>query len=91
MVIQEHQNPETGQSAGLDPTRRQLLRLISAEAKLDPMTGQWFVYVKWDDRDKLKRNYCFTVRCKEGAVEHISFFHALLLFNLSMFNYRHIM
>ncbi len=79
LVIQEHQNPETGQSAGLDPTRRQLLRLISAEAKLDPMTGQWFVYVKWDDRDKLKRNYCFTVRCKEGAVEHISFFHGNLI------------
>ncbi|HEV7642857.1 MAG TPA: baseplate J/gp47 family protein [Pyrinomonadaceae bacterium] len=90
LLIQEHLNPETGLRAGRDPAKRQLLQLKSgregAEALQDPITGEWFVRVRWEKADKLRHDYCFTVDCpadgKEtanGKVENISLFHGNLV------------
>lgn len=92
LLIQEHKNPLTGEIRGRDPTRRELLRLISkptealkdpVKALQDPVTSEWFVRVHWEEKDKLQRNYCFTVNCPTGntttPVENISLFHGNLV------------
>ncbi len=85
LLIQEHLNPLTGEIGGRDPTRRQLLKLISkkTEKKQDPVTGEWFVRVHWEEKDKLQRNYCFIVNCLSGdttiPVINISLFHGNLV------------
>lgn len=92
LLIQEHKNPLTGQMRGRDPTRRQLLQLISkptetlkepVKALQDPVTSEWFVRVHWEEKDKLQRNYCFTIDCPTGntttPVENISLFHGNLV------------
>lgn len=94
LLIQERLNPATGEERGRDPAKRQLLKLLSGDngAKADfdpltetvpgdPLTAQWFVRVRWEERDKLKRNYCFTVDCPapKGKVEDISLFHGNLV------------
>ncbi|NJR25890.1 MAG: hypothetical protein HC786_29120, partial [Richelia sp. CSU_2_1] len=85
LLIQEHLNPLTGETRGRDPTRRQLLKLISekTEKKQDPVTGEWFVRVHWEEKDKLQRNYCFTVNCPTSgtpiSVENVSLFHGNLV------------
>ena len=85
LLIQEHLNPLTGEIPGRDPTRRQLLKLILEETKVlqDPVTGEWFVRVHWEDKDKLQRNYCFTVNCPTDGtttkVENVSLFHGNLV------------
>ena len=93
LVIEEHLNPETGLSAGRDPSKRQLLRLLAgtdpataALALKDPVTGEWFVRVRWEKEDALRRDYCFRVSCPAGqpgmatgAVNNISLFHGNLV------------
>jgi len=90
LLIQEHLNPETGLRAGRNPSKRQLLHLISgdegAEALSDPITGEWFVRVRWEKKDALQRDYCFTVDCPAdtpgtavGTVKNISLFHGNLI------------
>ncbi|MCJ8280432.1 MAG: hypothetical protein MJK14_11145, partial [Rivularia sp. ALOHA_DT_140] len=85
LLVQEHLNPLTGEVGGRDPTRRQLVKLILEETKAlqDPVTGEWFVRVSWEENDKLQRNYCFTVDCSTdgttGKVENISLFHGNLV------------
>lgn len=83
LLIQERLNPVTGIEAGRDPTKRQLLRLLSGEegAKTmqDPLTGEWFVRIWWEEKDKLKNNYCFTVNCPDGKAEDVSLFHGNLV------------
>jgi hypothetical protein len=87
LLIKEHKNPQTGETRGLDPNKRQLLRLISGaddktkepQAKQDPLTGEWFVNVHWEEKDKLKNNYCFTVDCPDGKVEDVALFHGNLV------------
>lgn len=91
LLIQEWLNPVTGKESGRDPTKRQLLRLLpeeGAEADFDPVTAtmpgdsstaQWFIRVRWEEKDKLKRNYCFTVDCDDGKVEEVSLFHGNLV------------
>lgn len=85
LVIQEHLNPRTGEERGWDPGRRQLLKLLpgdqGAEARLDPVTKEWFVRVSWEDKDALRSNYCFTVdKCPDKAdpVTDVSLFHGNL-------------
>ncbi len=92
-VIEEHLNPETGLLAGRDPSKRQLLKLISGEdtnqsalAMEDPITGEWFVRIHWEKADALHRDYCFKVHCPSGnsgtgigAVNNISLFHGNLI------------
>lgn len=88
LVIQEHLNPQTGLRPGRDPAKRQLLKLIPerVEALEDTITGQWFVRVRWDKKDALKHDYCFTVDCPTsgagtaiGKVENVSLFHGNLI------------
>ena len=87
LLIQEHFNPLTGETLGRDPTRRQLLKLISeeTEALQDPVkeNEEWFVRVSWEEKDKLKRNYCFTVNCPTddptNPTQNVSLFHGNLV------------
>lgn len=89
LLVQEHLNPTTGTVNGLNPRRRELLRLRpgdeGAEAMFDPTTGppasaKWFVRVRWAEQDKLRSNYCFTVDCNgTGKVENVSLFHGNLV------------
>lgn len=76
LLIQERLNPATGGRAGRDPQRRQLLRPLAAAATAlkDPLTGQWFVRVRWREEDALRSNFCFTVECP-ARVEFVSTFH----------------
>ena len=85
LLIQEHKNPLTGQTRGRDPTRRQLLKLIpeKTEKMQDPVASEWFVRVHWEEKNKLQRNYCFTVNCPANGtttpVENVSLFHGNLV------------
>jgi Baseplate J-like protein len=83
LLIEECLNPLTGEARGRDPTRRQLLKLHpgdeGAEAREDPVTGEWFVRVRWEEKDKLKSNYCFTVDCTDGKVHDVSLFQGNLV------------
>jgi baseplate J-like protein len=85
LLIQEHLNPATGSVNGFNPNKRQLLRLLpgnaGAEAMFDPVSAQWFVRVRWDERDKLRSNYCFTIDCGPGTgkVNNVSLFHGNLV------------
>jgi hypothetical protein len=86
LLIQEHQNPLTGGSTGRDVTRRQVLRLITDDedkgpvAREDPATTTWYVRVHWEERDTLKRDYCFTVECPDGSkADNVSLFHGNLV------------
>jgi Baseplate J-like protein len=82
LLIQEWLNPATGLTAGRDPTKRQLLKLrpgiAAATAKQDLFTGDWFVRVQWDEKDKLQRNYCFTIDCATNQPTQVSLFHGNL-------------
>ena len=89
LLIQEHLNPATGTANGVNPGRRQLLTLLpgddGAVAMSDPTTGSpanatWFVRVRWNEQDKLKSHYCFTVDCPGiGKVDNVSLFHGNLI------------
>src|SRR6185369_4799174 len=85
VLIQEHLNPATGSVNGFNPNKRQLLRLLpgndGAEAMFDPTNAQWFVRVRWDERDRLRQNYCFTIECGPGTgkVNNVSLFHGNLV------------
>jgi hypothetical protein len=83
LLIQEWLNPATGQMSGRNPMKRQLLKLLSGNAGAttlqDPLTGEWFVRMRWEEKDKLKCNYCFTVNCPDGKVEDVSRFHGNLI------------
>jgi hypothetical protein len=83
LLIQEHLNPATGEIAGRNPQKRQLLQLLPGEtgaiALRDPLTNEWLVRVKWRPEDALKVNYCFTVNCPTGKVEDVSLFHGNLV------------
>lgn len=83
LLIQERLNPVTGARGGRDPGKRQLLRLLpgdaGAQAMLDPITNEWFVRVRWQQEDALRQDYCFTVDCPGGRVEHVTLFHGNLI------------
>ena len=88
LLIQEHLNPLTGLPAGRDLKKRQLVNLIAdgAEAINDPVTGEWCVRVRWEKKDALKYDYCFTVDCPDdvsglaqGKTEFVSLFHGNLV------------
>jgi hypothetical protein len=80
LLIQEWLNPATGQVAGRNPEKRQLLKLLpNAEALQDPVAGAWFVRVHWEPQDALKAHYCFTIDCPEGQREQVSLLHGNLV------------
>lgn len=70
---------DDGAEALYDPT--------TAAADYDPVADQpanpnveWFVRVRWEEKDALKSNYCFTVKCSETReVQDVSLFHGNLV------------
>jgi hypothetical protein len=68
-----------GAEAFYDPT--------TAPPGYDPVTdtpagiAKWFVRVRWEEKDKLQNNYCFTVdSCPDlGKVDNVSLFHGNLV------------
>jgi len=86
LLIYEVLNPATGKSAGFDPDKRQVLNLLpgakGAAAMKDPKApaGQeWLVRVHWQESDKLKHNYCFTIDCDEEKIKDVSLFSGNLV------------
>lgn len=90
LLIEEHLNPETGLFAGRDPSKRQLLRVLSgkdgAETMFDAITNEWFLRVRWEKEDALQRDYCFRIDCPIdnagtaiGAIDNVSLFHGNLI------------
>ncbi len=85
LLIEEGLNPETGAQNGRNIGRRQLLRLVPrdadpprAEVGSDPMTGEFFVKVRWIAEDALKENYCFVALCGAAVVRNITAFYGNL-------------
>jgi hypothetical protein len=85
LLIEERLNPLTGEARGRDPTKRQLLKLLpgdeGAEAKQDLVASPsaWFVQVRWEEKDGLTSDYCFTVDCPGGKVNDVSLFQGNLV------------
>lgn len=81
LLIQEHRSPATGNPAGADPEKRQLLRLHRepAVARRDPVSGTWYVRVAWRDEDRLRHAYCFTADRPGGPVTDLFRFHGNLV------------
>ena len=89
ILVREHLNPLTGQAAGHDPRKRQLLRLIAGDelaaganaavALHDPLTDTWLVRVHWRDEDALRQPYAFVTFCHDARVEDVAAFHGNLL------------
>ena len=77
LLIQEHRDPLTGNAAGADPEKRQLLELDPGptEALQDPVTGDWYVTVAWREEDRLRFDYTFAARTPFGAFTDICLFH----------------
>ena len=83
LLVQEWKNPATGGSADANPTKRQLLGLLSgnagAETVQDPLVGDFLVRVRWREQDRLRANYCFEIDCPTGKVIDVSLFHGNLV------------
>lgn len=88
LLIQEHANPQTGKAPGRNPAKRQLLTLLpeGAESIKDPITNEWCVRVRWEKKDALRFDYCFSVDCPAdnsgtaiGTVNNVSLFHGNLV------------
>ncbi|UCD64476.1 MAG: baseplate J/gp47 family protein [Candidatus Zixiibacteriota bacterium] len=79
LLVEECLNPATGEEAGRDRNKRQLLKLTGAEVVKDTLTGQSMVRVHWRDEDRLKRNYVFTTFCPEGPISDVSKFRGNLV------------
>jgi hypothetical protein len=80
LVLQEHLNPLTGEPVDVDSRHRQLVHLLAGDAHSevlqDPLTLTWLVRVNWNDKDALKRDYCFSIIRSDGArVPQVSRFH----------------
>ena len=81
LLLQEHRDPLSGNPAGADPGKRQLLRLEpdAAEARRDPLTGDWMVAVAWREEDRLTHDYCFAIETQGGFLGDVSRFHGNLV------------
>jgi hypothetical protein len=89
LLIAERLNPLTGQPAGRNPAKRQLLRLSSgtdaAESIEDRIVGTWVVRVHWRAEDRLRFDYSFTTFCRDTPdavatpVEDVSMFFGNLV------------
>ena len=84
LLIQEHLNPETGNIAGRDLNKRQILEFDPKNLsqatihKKDPITGIWYVRVKWKNEDKLLQDYIFKKHF-DNTEKDISLFHGNLV------------
>lgn len=83
LLLQEWRDPATGNPAGADPDKRQLLELLSgdqaAETVYDPLEDEWLIRVRWQDEDALKSRFCFSVDCPEGKKDDVSLFQGNLI------------
>lgn len=81
LLVQEHRDPLTGNPAGADPDKRQLLELEpdAVQARRDPVTGSWYVSVAWREEDRLRHDYCFAIRTAGGFYADVSSFHGNLV------------
>ena len=77
LLIQEHRDPLTGNAAGADPDKRQLLELDPGptQSLRDPVTDSWYVSVAWREADRLRRDYTFAAQTPFGAFSDVSLFH----------------
>ena len=77
LLIQEHRDPLTGNAAGADPDKRQLLELDPdpTQALRDPVTGDWYVTVAWREEDRLRFDFTFAAQTPFGAFTDVSRFH----------------
>jgi hypothetical protein len=77
LLIQEHRDPLTGNAAGADPDKRQLLELDPGPTQSlhDPVTDSWYVSVAWREADRLRRDYTFAAQTPFGAFSDVSLFH----------------
>ena len=86
LLIEEALNPATGTVNGRNIARRQALRLIPlggpeprAVRMQDPVTGDWFVRVRWVADDALTQNFCFVCDLGGTLVRDLTVFHGNLL------------
>jgi len=86
LLLEEALNPATGTTNGRNVARRQALRLWPmgdaqprAQRQQDPVTGSWFVRVRWLDEDALRQNFCFVCDCGGVLVHNLTRFHGNLL------------
>lgn len=83
LLIEETLNPATGAVNGRNVHRRQLLRLRPvgerALRQQDPVTGDWFVRVRWIDADALTQNFCFVCDCGGLLLPDLTLFHGNLV------------
>jgi hypothetical protein len=81
LVIEEARDPESGNPAGRDPNKRQVLRLTGAVRVSDPQNAALgIVRVTWENDDALRGDYCFTEPAKPGhpKLERVTLFHGNL-------------
>ncbi|MBA4718669.1 MAG: hypothetical protein HRO68_06110 [Nitrosopumilus sp.] len=88
LLIQEESQSDIGHKIGTNP-KRQLLRLrndsdYKAKVEIDPYTKETFLRVWWIDEDKLKFDFYFDIKTKEGEekedeLNHITHFYGNLL------------
>jgi hypothetical protein len=84
LLIQEWLNPADGEEAGRDSSKRQLLKLLTgpgaAEIITDPLNPDIIVLrVRWEEKDRLLHDYCFSVEYPDGPKDNISLFHGNLV------------
>jgi hypothetical protein len=83
LLIAERLNPLTGNIPGHNPTKRQLLRLLSgmdaAETIHDPVTNTRLVRLHWRREDQLRFDYSFTTFCSGTPVDNVSLFYGNLV------------
>lgn len=81
LLIREQRDPLSGNPAGADPGKRQLLELLpdAVQARSDPLTGDWFVAVAWREEDRLRHDYCFAIRTASGFFDDVSLLHGNLV------------
>jgi hypothetical protein len=60
LVLEQAKDPESGNPAGRDPNKRQLLRVTGATLVTDPLApALGIVRVTWNSDDALRSDYCF--------------------------------
>jgi hypothetical protein len=78
LVIAQVKDPESGNPAGRDPNRRQLLHLTGATRVTDPqLPAQGIVRVTWRAEDALRSDYCFVepATLDQVRIDDVSRFH----------------
>ncbi len=82
LLLEQARDPESGNPAGRDPTRRQLLRVTHAVRVTDPQhPTAGIVRVTWDRVDALRVDYCFVEAATPAhpKLVDISLFHGNLV------------